>query len=150
MLGKPCNHDPKFICFKWGACTFPTLMECLKAGIVMYAREVEGLKKRQMLKHSEATIKWRNQSFYYKRKARALEAFLTSQGYEIPTPKEVNDILAPLTTDPNTKEVNNGTDKVSGSNKGKVELKRRTPRGASNKTGSNNDSSKGIQSEAVE
>lgn len=154
MLGQPCSYDEGFTCFKWGTCPYTNLLECLKTSVVANAREIEHLKHRQMMKHSEATTKWRNQSFYYKRRARALEAYLASNKIDIPSAKELGDMLVPLEPtsckfqNPNIeKGDNNGirSQEIHRTNKKKVGLKGHPNGRASSETGSNNDSVQGVQ-----
>ena len=44
----------------------------LQREVVRLRKEVYQLKRRGMLKHSAASLKWRNQAFYYKKANRAL------------------------------------------------------------------------------
>jgi len=85
MIGKACKYDDKFMCFKWEACVYSSLNECLKVSVMAQSRQLEHIKHRQMQKHSEVSIKWRNSSFYYKKKCKQLEAFLLTNGLELPS-----------------------------------------------------------------
>lgn len=91
-LGNPCKYDKEFICYKWGECSFGSLSLCLKTNVVALLRENEALKHRKMLKHSQASIKWRNQAFYFKTKARQLEAYLMTKGFDTPDTQELESL----------------------------------------------------------
>ena len=84
MVGDICKYDNKFNCWKWSACSEQTLTTCLKNGIVLLSREVMHLKHHKMQKHTVASIKWRNSSFYYRRKCKTLECFILENGLKIP------------------------------------------------------------------
>lgn len=66
-MSKSCQYDPTFQCIIDGNCPYPELLSCLK---ISYSE----LKHRQMLRHNKASLKWRNSSFYYKAKCKALLA----------------------------------------------------------------------------
>ena len=57
--------------------------KCENAECVLAKWELEKLKHRLMQRHSEASLKWRNQAYYYKRKARLLELFVMSKGFNV-------------------------------------------------------------------
>ena len=82
--GKECFFDKSWSCWRQTACPFKSVEECLKALVLSSMKELSYLKQRQMLKHSEASITWRNQAFYYKRKARTLEDYILERGLPVP------------------------------------------------------------------
>jgi hypothetical protein len=70
-----CKHDPTYICPKQGIkeCEYPDLISCLKLYIEVLEKENMALQLRKMQKHTEASLKWRNQAFYYKRRCKLME-----------------------------------------------------------------------------
>ena len=98
MIGTPCRFDGAFNCFKWEDCLFTDLQTCLKQGIVVACREVELLKHRQMQKHTTASLKWRNQAFYFKRRAKQLELCLQMHQLEVPSTEELERVELETTT----------------------------------------------------
>lgn len=109
MLGKTCNHDKSFICFRWGDCPYKDLITCLKVNLQALIREHEHMKARAMAKHSDASLRWRNTAFYYKKRARALEVFLLLKHIEVPNARELAHILKERRI---TEEVNKFMDDV--------------------------------------
>ena len=94
-MGKPCKYKKDFICFKWGEeCLYPSLLDCLKFNVIYQLRELEHLKSRKMEKHTGASVKWRNTAFYYKKKAKYLEAFCNHHGLEVPHISELAKIFS--------------------------------------------------------
>lgn len=105
MVGDACKYDSTFICYRWGDCPYGSFSVCLKTGLLSYARQLAELKARQMAKHSAASIKWRNQAFYYKAKVKSLERWIMLKGFTVPK----------------TNELQGGTDgRICGSDKEKV------------------------------
>lgn len=89
MIGDPCRYDREFRCFRWGSCRCQDLTTCLKISVVSMANEIETMKHRQMKKHTEASIKWRNQALYARKKVKTLQQLLIKHGIEPPPVKEL-------------------------------------------------------------
>lgn len=83
MLGKKCLYDDTFDCFKASFCDYENLRSCLKISVVALTRDNVALKHRQMLKHTKASLAWRNSSFYYKKRAKELEDKLREFGISV-------------------------------------------------------------------
>ncbi len=89
MFGQQCKYDKEFTCFHMGKCDYEGLISCLKNSLIFLTREMEQLKYRQMQKHTAASIKWRNKSFYYMKKVKALELYLLNAYNKVPSSKEL-------------------------------------------------------------
>jgi hypothetical protein len=72
------------VCFSIEGCKFPNVEECLRQALFLAQREIAGLKERANLKHTRISLKWRDSSFYYKKRAKQLEEFITKKGLEVP------------------------------------------------------------------
>jgi len=109
-MGQPCKYNKEFVCYKWGEeCLYPALLDCLKINVLSQIRELDRLKATRMEKHTTASIKWRNTAFYYKKKAKYLEAFCIHHKLEIPPFSELarifSDVKAKESVDSIFKEI---------------------------------------------
>lgn len=52
-------------------------------------REIEQLKMVRNIKHNRASLRWRDQAFYYKKKAKALEQWIKDKGFTLPRIEEL-------------------------------------------------------------
>lgn len=86
---RSCRYDAGMVCFHVGDCAFPSLATCLQQNLYLAQKEIALLKERRGLKHNKASLKWRDMSFYYKKKAKALEAWIKEQGHTVPTIEEI-------------------------------------------------------------
>ena len=96
MLGNVCKHDKGFKCFKWGACPYDNLSTCLKVSVLAQARELEHLKHRQMQKHSDVSIKWRNETLYLRKKVTQLQYYISKNGLEVPSTSSLRALVKDL------------------------------------------------------
>ena len=86
---RSCKYDPGMVCFYTTACTYPSLIACLQQNLYLAQKEISLLKEKRNQRHSKASLKWRNNSFYYKKKLRYLEAWMKEKKIEIPTIEEL-------------------------------------------------------------
>lgn len=54
-------------------CNEHSLLECLQVASILLAKENNELKQKQLKRHSEISLKWRDQAFYQKKKAQKLQ-----------------------------------------------------------------------------
>ena len=85
MNKKPCQYSLKVPCFIIGDCTFPSELECLRQALFLSTNELSLVKQQRNIKHSKMSIKWRDQSFYYKKRCVALQEFIKGKGLSVPT-----------------------------------------------------------------
>ena len=83
-----CKYDNEMPCIKWGACVHDTLLTCLRFALADTTCQLESLKHRQMLKTNLNTEKWRNSTFYFKRRSKQLEAYIVQNGLIVPLAKK--------------------------------------------------------------
>ena len=81
---RSCKYDGEMACFHIGECDFPSLPACLKHNLLLSHRENALLRERKNLKHDKISLKWRETSFYYKRKCKELEEWIRKKGLEVP------------------------------------------------------------------
>lgn len=84
-LGKSCKYQPEMVCFYTSTCKFPSAIECLKQNLFLAQRELEVAKSKQNVRNTKQSLKWRDQSFYYKKRCRMMEDFIKAQGLVLPT-----------------------------------------------------------------
>jgi len=69
-----CRFDEAEKCINQGVeCVHPTPLACFKFNYMVKSQQLLELKKRMMVKHNKASLHWRDQAFYYKRRARMLD-----------------------------------------------------------------------------
>ena len=92
-----CKYEAGMLCFYTKKCTFPSLVVCLQQNLYLAQKEITLLRERRNLRHSKASLKWRNTSFYYKKKLKYLEAWLKEHGVQYPKVEELfsKEIICP-------------------------------------------------------
>lgn len=86
---RSCRYEAGMVCFHTGDCPYSSLALCLQQNLYLAHKEIALLKERRNLKHNKVSIKWRDTSFYYKKKSRALEEWVKRQGLSLPTLEEL-------------------------------------------------------------
>lgn len=84
-LAQSCKYCPSMVCFSVTTCQFPSSEECLRQALFLAQRELAGMKEKANQKHTRMSIKWRDSSFYFKKKAKRLEKFIKANGLKVPT-----------------------------------------------------------------
>jgi len=72
------------VCFSTEDCAFKSSEECLKQALFLAQREIIGLKEKANMKHTRTSIKWRDSSFYYKKRVKQLLEIIKENGLESP------------------------------------------------------------------
>jgi len=88
-FGKPCIHDIRIKCFVPVDCESANLVDCLKAHLYLTQKENEKLKATRLERHNKTSIKWRDQSFYYKKRLKLLTKWVQGKGLQPPTVEEL-------------------------------------------------------------
>ena len=70
-------YDSAYKCFKSEECKSTSLIACLKVALYLAWNELAELNRRRMQKHTAASLKWRDSSFYYKKRCKELEERIT-------------------------------------------------------------------------
>ena len=86
---RSCKYEAGMVCFYTSVCTHPSLTICLQQNLYLAQKEISLLKEKRNLKHNKVSIKWRNNSFYYKKKVKYLEAWIKGRGMELPKIEEL-------------------------------------------------------------
>lgn len=86
---RSCKYEGGMVCFYTSECTFPSLVVCLQQNLYLAQKEIFLLKEKRNLRHSKVSIKWRNNSFYYKKKLKFLEAWIKEKGMKPPKIEEL-------------------------------------------------------------
>ena len=86
---RSCRYNAGMVCFYNKECTYPSLTDCLQQNLYLAQKEISLLKEKRNQRHSKVSIKWRNNSFYYKKKLKYLEAWIKDKGIEVPKIEEL-------------------------------------------------------------
>lgn len=84
-----CKFEGGMVCMSNIDCSFQSVVSCLQQNLLLAHKEISLLKEKRNQKHSKVSIKWRNNSFYYKKKLRYLELWLKNKGIEVPKTEEI-------------------------------------------------------------
>lgn len=81
---RSCGYDAGMVCFYNRECRFTSLVDCLRQNLFLAQKELELLRKKRNERHTKTSIKWRDTSFYYKKRAKALETWIVKNGLVVP------------------------------------------------------------------
>ncbi|KKK61560.1 hypothetical protein LCGC14_3013100, partial [marine sediment metagenome] len=86
-----CQYDNKHYCHLTfiNKCAYESIISCLKAQVNDDRKRLAKLNYEIERGHTRLSIKWKDQSFYYKAKVKALEAYITDKGLDVPTVVEL-------------------------------------------------------------
>lgn len=84
-----CKYEGGMVCMSSIDCSFTSVVSCLQANLLLAHKEISILKEKRNQKHSKVSIKWRNNSFYYKKKLKYLELWMKNKGIVVPGIEEM-------------------------------------------------------------
>ena len=86
---KVCRYAEEFECRNISECRYSSILDCFQQTRQNQRDLIIKLEEGLKTTRDKTSVKWKSQAFYYKNKAKQLEAHLTSKGLEVPQVKEL-------------------------------------------------------------
>jgi hypothetical protein len=83
-FNNPCQFNANVKCFVEKECIYINELECLQTQVLTYQQEIKNLTQKRFIIHDRTSLKWRDSSFYYKKRYKLLTKWLIKKGIEIP------------------------------------------------------------------